>query len=124
MRPELVLNEDDKKRRFQKLIRKKEEEASSKVMSSPEFQHSDDDSSYESVHKMPPLQPIESNATTSIPFTRGSHFPYIFPSTSSAFNKNVYSSKLMNSYQDLKRFELHKTKNYISPGKDFLSELR
>ena len=60
MRPELVLNEDEKKRRFKKLLRKKEEEASN-VTSSPEPRYSDDESLFERVHEMPPLEPIETN---------------------------------------------------------------
>lgn len=125
MRPELVLNEDDKKRRFKKLHRKMEEEANSNAMSSsPELQHSDDDSSYERVHEMPPLQPIDSSSKNATPFSTRAPFPFLFPPTTSAFRQNVYSSKLMNNCQDWKRFDSHKTKNYISPDKDFLTELR
>eukprot|EP00092_Neocalanus_flemingeri_P039270 GFUD01042750.1.p1 GENE.GFUD01042750.1~~GFUD01042750.1.p1 ORF type:complete len:479 (-),score=98.34 GFUD01042750.1:72-1508(-) len=124
MRPELVLNEDDKKRRFKKFLRKKEEEASFNAMSSPEPQNSDDDSPYERVREMPPLQPIESNAKSSTSFPRGNPFPFIFPPTLSAFNQNVYSSKLMNRCQDWKRFDSHKNKNYVNPDQDFISELR
>ena len=124
MQPELVLNEDDKKRRFKKFLRKKEDESISNAMNSPELQHSHDDSPYERLCEMPPLQPIESIAKTSIPFSRGTPFPLLFPCSTKAISQNEYNSKLMNSCQDWKRFDSHKTKNNISPDKDFLSELR
>merc|ERR1712106_1241542 len=108
MRPELVLNEDDKKIRFKKLLRKKEEDANSNAMSSPELKHSEDDSTYKRLCEMPPLQPIESNAIAPNPSPRGTAFPLIFRPSTSAFNQNLYFSKIMNNCQDWKRFDLQK----------------
>jgi hypothetical protein len=124
MRPELVLNEDEKKRRFKKLLRKKEEEASN-VTYSPEPRYSDDESLYDRAHEMPALEPIKTNPESLNQFPRAAPFSYPFPpSTSPLYPQSMFPSTPLTTSQQWKRYEAHKTKNCIRPGKDFLTELR